>query len=557
MSSRWYNFFVFFRVLVLNHLIQWAGENASMANEKVLIVDDEPDVLDLCKRILETRGYRVTSAGNGYEAIKIATHTDFDLLLTDIKMPGMTGLEIAQKLKETDPNMVCITMTGYATMDSAIKALSLGIDEFILKPFTPADLLRSISRALEKERLKKENLRLHSLIPLFELNKTLMGTVEVEKVLSRLIEIAQKATQANFAWLYIIKNGTLTVGFHCHDGCDDTEAQREASKKLAESIFKDGNQITLLRQDKNNQYHQSIIEQLGAASVIATPLKSQMSNLGALVLAHIENKFAPSDSDFLSVLCGQASIALENAEAYQQLQMLDHMKSEFINIAAHELRTPLAIILGYTSILEEDVDAPQQEFVDSIMRNALRLRTLMDDMLNLKKLENGIVSISHDKVNLRDTVQTIIQDLSLFEEEKYHFNLNMPLDFPQIVTDLSKLELILVNLIHNAIKFTPINGQITFGSQIVEDQVKISINNTGGITIPREEYDRIFERFYQIEPSLTREHGGAGLGLAIVKGMVEVCGGEISVKSTETEGTTFTFTLPLDNSHLDEGQLIL
>jgi len=526
-----------------------------MANEKVLVVDDEPDVLDLCKRILTTQGYNVISASNGYEAIKIATDADFDLLLTDIRMPGITGLEIAQTLKKSDPNMICVTMTGHASMDSAIKALSLGIDEFILKPFTPPDLIRGISKALVKKRLIKENFRLHSLIPLFELNKTLMGTVEVETVLNRLIEIAQDETQADFAWLYVVKNDDLIVRFYSSNGDDDTMSQQEASKKLAESILEDGYQITLNRDDRNQNY-QIILEQLGAISVIATPLKSQMSNLGVLILAHAKGEFSPSDSDFLSVLCGQASIALKNAEAYQQLQMLDHMKSEFINIAAHELRTPLAILMGYTSILEEDAETSQQDFINNIMRNALRLRSLMDDMLNLKKLESGVVSISHDRVSLQDTIEAIVQDLSLLEKVEQHIEIKISPDFPQMVTDLSKLEIILVNLIQNAIKFTPIGGQITIEAQNNNDQTRISINNTG-ITIPREEHGRIFERFYQIEASLTREHGGAGLGLATVKGMVEVCGGKISVKSNKEEGTTFTFTLPLNNSHLDEGTLTL
>ena len=121
-----------------------------MPKEKVLIVDDERDVLDLCKRILSTQGYQVTTVNDGYEAIEAANKEKFNLLLTDIKMPGMTGLEIAQKLKEADPEIICVTMTGFATMDSAIQALSLGIDEFILKPFTPKDLSRGISKALEK-----------------------------------------------------------------------------------------------------------------------------------------------------------------------------------------------------------------------------------------------------------------------------------------------------------------------------------------------------------------------------------------------------------------------
>jgi DNA-binding NtrC family response regulator len=163
-----------------------------MAKEKVLIVDDEIDVLDLCRRILLAQGYQVDSANNGYEAIEIARQKKFNLLLTDIKMPGMSGLEIAQQLKEFDPNIICVTMTGFSTMDMAINALKLGIDEFILKPFTPKELSAAISKAMEKERLRQENFRLRSLIPLFELNKTLMSTVEEDNLLSRVLEIAAR-----------------------------------------------------------------------------------------------------------------------------------------------------------------------------------------------------------------------------------------------------------------------------------------------------------------------------------------------------------------------------
>ena len=111
-----------------------------------------------------------------------------------------------------------------------------------------------------------------------------------------------------------------------------------------------------------------------------------------------------------------------------------------------------------------------------------------------------------------------------------------------------------MNLMHNAVKFTPPGGQITFSGQVNGDKAILAVHNTG-TTIPKEKLDRIFERFYQIESSLTREHGGAGLGLAIARGMAEVCGGGISVKSSEEQGTTFILTLPLDNSYLEARKL--
>jgi len=191
------------------------------------------------------------------------------------------------------------------------------------------------------------------------------------------------------------------------------------------------------------------------------------------------------------------------------------------------------------------------------MRNAMRLRALIDDMLNLKYLESGVASLSQDQLNLPETIQEITQDVSLLAEEKQlDIKIDIPENFPGMVVDRQKFDLILMNLIHNAVKFTPTGGQITFRGQANGDNAIMTIHNTG-IAIPQEKIKRIFERFYQIESSLTREHGGAGLGLAIVRGMVEVCGGNISVESFKDQGTTFTLTLPLDNTHLEARKLKL
>src|SRR5262245_42583719 len=217
-------------------------------------------------------------------------------------MPGIEGLDIAQALKASDPGIICVTMTGFSTMDMAINALKLGIDEFILKPFTPKELSLAISKAMEKERLRKENFRLRSLIPLFELNKILMGTVEVENVLNNLLEIARKETRAYFAGLYIMEKGEVSAQFRLADDDSFTPTQKEAGDKLADLVFKSG-QLLALNLNETEGPQREIVEQLGAVSAMAAPLKSQKGSLGVLILATQETLFAPSDSEFLSVLC--------------------------------------------------------------------------------------------------------------------------------------------------------------------------------------------------------------------------------------------------------------
>ena len=231
------------------------------------------------------------------------------------------------------------------------------------------------------------------------------------------------------------------------------------------------------------------------------------------------------------------------------------MKSEFINIAAHELRTPLAILMGYASVLEQDLTGIQSDYLSKISRHAMRLRTLIDDMLNLQHLESGTMALAQDKVVLRQVLNEIVQDMSLMIAEKgLDITIDIPPDFPLLIADRQKLDLIIMNLLHNAIKFTPANGQVSFTAKADGQKALMSVSDTG-IGIPQEAIKRIFDRFYQVEKSLTREYGGIGLGLAITRGMVEVCGGEIWVESEEGKGTTFVISLPLDNARL--GQRVL
>jgi len=493
-----------------------------MPSEKIIIVDDEADVLDLCSRVLSFDGYQVKTARNGFDAIDIARQEHFDLLLTDIKMPGMDGLEIAQTLKIADPQIICVTMTGYSTIDMVIEALKLGVDEFITKPFTPNELSMVIAKALETERLRKENFRLHSLIPLFELNRTLMKTMEVDDLLARLLEIAQKETDADAAMIHIFEGDSLKTHWHPQTTGQISPEADQAYQQLARLAQTREEQVTLSWAHPANTPRNPILQTTNMNMLLATPLKSQNRNHGVLVLARRSTDFSLSDYDFVTVLSGQASIALENArlftqiqEAYQQLQLLDHMKSEFINIAAHELRTPLAILMGYTSVLEDDLVGPQRDYVSKITRNALRLRSLIDDMLNMKHLESGKISLSHEELDLNCVLNSIVQDMSLLVAEKeLDLQVSIPPGFPLLIADRQKLDLIIMNLLHNAIKFTPANGQIVFAAKVQDSLALMSISDTG-IGIPIGELNRIFERFYQVEKSLTREYGGIGLGLAI------------------------------------------
>ena len=254
----------------------------------------------------------------------------------------------------------------------------------------------------------------------------------------------------------------------------------------------------------------------------------------------------------MSTLAAHAAIAIENARlvteiqrAYEELSELDQLKSEFVAIASHELQTPLTVILGYASFLKRETTGAASEQVDAVLQSALRLRSLIDDMINLRHIETGEAELELEQLSLNELVTTITAEFaSLAEARKQSFNIKLAPQPPMVEADRQKLRLVLANLLSNAVKFTPEGGRIQVEAETKGREVWVSVRDTG-IGIPSRERERIFDRFYQVEPSLTRRFEGIGLGLSIAKAMVELHGGRIWMESVEGMGSSFTFALPL------------
>ncbi|MBN1933151.1 MAG: response regulator [Anaerolineae bacterium] len=529
-----------------------------MPRERILIADDEPHVLGLCARIIEKEGYLVTAVRDGYTAIEKAQQEPFDLFLTDIQMPQLDGLETAQLVREVIPNIVCVVMTGYGTMERAIKAIQLGFTEFVEKPFKPHDLSQAINRALEKERLRRENTRLNALVPLFEINKKLMSNIAPDVLAQQVLEVTCKELGADIGTLLLYgRDQHLRVAALI--GIDEARVPEPLIKELLDRrqqvlVCADTADALLDQEMACDISAQELATALVANHLLFNPLLAMDLPVGALVVAKSDSstKFATGDAEFLSVLCGQAAIALQNARyfddiqrAYKELQRVDHIKSEFINIAAHELRTPLAILLGHADLLADEIVEPsQRERMQIVVRNALRLRELITALLDMRLLQTGEQRVTITVFELFELIDDVLQDLRPFADGKrLDLAVSIPNDLAPIRSDRQKVHIALGNLIRNAIKFTRAEGKIEIEAQDQGKEVWISVRDTG-VGIPEEEQENIFRPFYQVEDSLTREHDGIGLGLSITKGMVELCGGRIWVESKPNEGSRFTFTLP-------------
>ncbi len=528
-----------------------------MPKERILVADDMQDILDLCMRILSSQGYNVTGVQNGTEAIDLARQQQFDLFLTDIMMPGIKGLETAQAIQELLPECVIVVMTGFGTMDTAIQALRLGFSEFVVKPFKPQDLKLAINRALEKERLRRENERLNALVPLFELNKFMMSTVEEDELAVTVLKKACSELAADTGILMLLERNMQRLRVRASSYVDPAVLADEVVDAILDvsgKLLSDREQVLFQSVSDATPPVAELMEKLGASSLLFSPLLAMDAPIGALLLSKPESSpgFATGDSELLSVLCGQAAIALQNARlfeeiqrAYEELQKLDHMKSEFVNLAAHELRTPLAILMGHADLLEADAkDSSTKKQLRIVVRNALRLRGLIDALLDLRLLQTGEARRRVTDFEIGDLVDEVLQD---FEPTIEHTGIQVEVDVANTLAlvhnDREKIQYTLTNLVDNAIRFTPEDGRVGIKAGDHGEELWVTVWDTG-IGIPEKEFDRIFRPFYQVEDSLTREHEGMGVGLAIAKGLIELCGGRIWVESVVGEGSRFTFTIP-------------
>lgn len=393
-----------------------SGGKEIMEN-RVLVVDDEKEIRDFLFRAL-TRfaGFQVDLAGNGEEALKKIEKETYDLVLTDLKMPQMDGLELIREISRSKPETLTVLMTGHGTIDSAIEAMKQGASDYLTKPLNLDESILRLKKVLEERQ--------------------------------RFVRLKDYADQ------------------------------------------------------------------------------------------------------------------LEKAN--QELKKIDAMKSEFVSVASHELRTPLAAIKNAIQLILSgktgEINENQAKFLSMAERNINRLTNILNNLLNLSRIESGRIELKFENVSIKSIIDSTVSTMRPQADGKSIFlEMDCPEELPPVYVDKEKVEQILVNLIGNAIKFTPEGGKIFVSVMHIAEEreggsakkIAVSVKDSG-IGIPKEHLNSIFEKFYQVEGSLQRSAGGTGLGLAITKGLVELHGGKIWVESEEGKGSTFTFTLPVSEGERRE-----
>lgn len=326
------------------------------------------------------------------------------------------------------------------------------------------------------------------------------------------------------------------------------------------------------------RYALDVATQLRVGSFVAVPLLSKQTILGLLVADRGALPCQTDDVELLTTIASQIGVAMDNARAYlelellnqtldqrvrqrtqelqtanEQLRELDQLKSAFVSIVSHELRTPMTSIKGYVENMLEGLTGAlterQSHYLQRVKYNVERLTRLINDLLDLSRIETGRVELRQEWLCIRDLTNEVVDSFQAMAQAKgLNITVQHPATMPRIKADRDKLIQVLTNLVQNAVKFTPQGGHVRLQTQTLETGfVQVSVQDTG-CGIRADEMDKVFLRFYRGE-SAPSEARGAGLGLTIAKSLVELHGGRIWVESSSGEGSRFIFIVPVAHDH--------
>jgi signal transduction histidine kinase/DNA-binding response OmpR family regulator len=560
-----------------------SGDDLEIAIEtpvRVLVVDDEPSVVDVFREFLSSEGYQLSVAASGEEALRIIPELKPDIVLTDINLPGLSGLEVMRFAKSVDSEVAVIVVTGYASAATAIDALRQGAYDYVTKPFDLDDVNQIVTRAIANRRLKAINRRLveelrqkneilqhheqelrervrlatWQMTTLYEVGKEVSANLELEPRLALICSKAAELSGAPAAVVYLRNAETERLHIDAAHGVEITDPEvtvtnfLEAERGLGHSPD-DARPMRRATERGAPPMRLPGLSGLEVRNMLAVPMVAEAQVIGVFVVVNKAGGFTEDDENFLAQYASQVAIAVRNSQLYEHTKSLDRLKSEFVAVVSHEIRTPLTSVKGAVELLSDDRyfrNTEQQAKLLTIAHaNAERLLVLINDILDFSKLESASLPMNLERQRLEPVVHQGAHNLrTMMEERRIHLEIVLAPDLPDLLIDSSRVAQVLTNLLSNATKFSPVGGRIEISAEVWEDGVRVGVRDHGEGIAPLD-LPKLFRKFSQVDSSATRKAGGTGLGLVISKGIVEQHGGKIWVESTPGEGSTFYFTLPL------------
>jgi K+-sensing histidine kinase KdpD len=541
-----------------------AGELKSLelrSKDKLLLVDDDLNFMGLIQEILRIKGFAVDTAYNAEEALLMIQEKQYNLVILDLHLPDMNGLEMLSSIKSIQPDILSIILTGYSSVENSVQSLNLGAFAYLEKPVHPERLMEVIDRGLEKQNLLRENRRLlkeleqrnKDLNILLTVTQALSGSLKPDQIVSSALEIVNRSLGFGGYMLALYHGRSVLNEYR---GFNDQLLERLKNIELRESllgnVLRQSQPLILNQINGNPDYFLSSLTQAGYKSLLAVPMVSANETSGIIgVTTTAEHIFMPMEVDLLRAIGREIAVAISNSQLFEEassaqaLRELDILRTELLANVSHELRTPLAAIKGFaSSLLQTDISFDEEtrtSFIRTIDNEADRLNNLINDLLLMSRIEAGVYKSKMGCYSMREIVDAI-RDRLYSIAIKHNLRIIVPDNLPEILVDGSRIGQVITNLVENAVKYSPEGGEIRIETLVDNQDIITSVIDSGE-GIPAEFQEKIFRRFNQLNSNGHRK--GSGLGLCISRGIVESHKGKIWVESQPGHGAKFRFSLPV------------
>jgi PAS domain S-box-containing protein len=546
------------------HIARRPPKAAARQKPLVLIVEDNREMSGFVARHLASQ-YHVECAFDGREGLQKAKALKPDLILTDTVMPGMSGKELVLRVRsEPELNAVPIVILS-AMIDDELRVdfLRRGAQDYITKPFAVAELRVRVANLIQKKATEEWLQRIASDQNLLaETGAVLATTLDYDETCANLAELAVR-NLADFCFLEMLDDvgdvHRLTARHRDPSQRKLADALERMNLDLREphmgsSVLITGkrrviNRVTNAYLESISQHdaHRAALRELGPKAILGLPLHAHGHMVGVMVLVRTSpnQPFVPRDVEVAEEVARRAALAVDNARLYRRARRAVQVRDEVLGIVAHDLRDPLNAMLLQLRALRRVGRQPErrsQEYLEGVLREGGRLNRMIQDLLDVARMEAGTFSIQPESLSLRELAEEAIAAYGLLAREAcVKLLLEHVTRDAELIADRFRIHQALGNLIGNAIKFTPAGGTVVLAVISDGSQSIFSVADTGPGIAP-EELAHLFDRFWQARASDRR---GTGLGLSIAKAIVEAHGGRIWVDTRLGAGSTFSFALPL------------
>jgi signal transduction histidine kinase len=450
----------------------------------------------------------------------------------------------------------------------------LGVANKFSTPFNQDDLrileliADRVAAVIENVRLYQElERRLHDLTALQEISSAISGEPVWEATLKKIVATTTQAFSADLCHLLLYDEKTKELvsqpgALYTGGESDSVRIPVDDPHSTAAETFRRGEPFHTPDATLDPRVKSKLLRQWSIRSYVAVPLRAENRGIGVLGIGRKEPNSLTKDHLRLALLVAhQSATIIENARLYAslkeakvELEQLNQIKNEFISMVSHELRTPITAIKGFVKVVlageTGELNPQQEKFLQIADQSIDRLTILISDLLDISRIESGQLRLHLTELSSRELLETVSRNIAgEIGKKNLLLQLHLPEKLPQVMADRERLTQVFDNLITNSIKFTPDGGTITIAAQDKGDFVLFSVTDTG-IGISKDQHQRIFDKFYQVETGSTRNIHGTGLGLAIVKSIVEIHGGQIWVESELGKGSSFQFLIPRVKSEI-------